>query len=427
PVGPVEHDRIDRQLATAVLVQRVGQFLLRLVALAALPEAVGPLGQQHRLAGQLAVAGDHAVGIVGGHDVVVDDLRGLGPDRQIVRLVGRQRIAALQRDVGRLDAIPLDAQVVLLPGLEVQRELVVPGVPVLAPAVDHQLAVDIQLRVLAVEERKRVPAIAPGLDLSFPEHVAASTRREVLALFRKCLESGDELVVDLFLAPRELDIAVDRIGRGQRAGLAVLVVQRHHLANLAQAAWIAVAGDRVVVPEDAVVAARGEVGDRIVDVVLEQLDVAALEVHPALLVQAGAVQSLVIVRLEALADAVVRPAVELGGLEAATAGHLRHQRLAGGIEEGDATVEQRDFRRNAGGDHAQLAVRFAGFELRRRAVALHPHQAPGTLEIAIRIGGDADDAVGYDLQAHVGGALGGGAHDEAVVAALPAVGGLRAA
>src|SRR5690606_24859975 len=120
------------------------------------------------------------------------------------------------------------------------------------------------------------------------------------------------------------------------------VVQRHHLADLAQAARIAVAGDRIVVPEDAVAAARDQVGNRLVDVVLEQLHVAAPEVHPALLVEAGAVQALVAGGLEALADAVVVASIEPDRREATPARGLREQWPALAIEERDPAVLERD-------------------------------------------------------------------------------------
>src|SRR5690606_29537485 len=174
----------------------------------------------------------------------------------------------------------------------------------------------------------------------------AATGRLVLGLLGEGDQVLDVLVVDLGLAALDLALAVDRIGRGDTAGLALGVVHHQRLLQRAQAPGIAVAGDRVVVPEDAVVAGGDEVRDGVVDVVLEQLDVAALEVHPALLVQAGAVQALAFHRVEALAHAVVITAVERRRLELAGAGALGQQRLALAVEETDAAIGQGDL----GGD-----------------------------------------------------------------------------
>ena len=97
---PVQHDVIDRQLALAVLRQHADQFVLRLVALAALPEAVRPLRQQHRFAGHLAIACDHLIGIGRRQrSSSRSHLSGFGRKRQVLGFGGGQWIAMQQRDV----------------------------------------------------------------------------------------------------------------------------------------------------------------------------------------------------------------------------------------------------------------------------------------------------------------------------------------
>ena len=56
PVVPVLHDVVDRNLTLAELSQRLLDFSLRLVALAALPETEHPLGINGSLACQRAIA-----------------------------------------------------------------------------------------------------------------------------------------------------------------------------------------------------------------------------------------------------------------------------------------------------------------------------------------------------------------------------------
>ncbi len=208
PVRPVEHDVVDRQLALAVLGQRGDQFVLALVAFAALPETVSPLRQQHRLAGQFAIPGDDLIGVGAGDDVIVDHLPGLGPQRQVLGLGRRQRVAVQQRDVAGIDQVPLDLELVPLARLQREGELVVPRVPVLAPAVDHQFAVDPQLGVLAGVQREAVLAAAAGLDLAFPADLHAALVAG-LGLGRELGQVPEVLVIDFLLAALQHLLAVD--------------------------------------------------------------------------------------------------------------------------------------------------------------------------------------------------------------------------
>ena len=49
-------------------------------------------------------------------------------------------------------------------------EIVVPGGPVLAPAIEHQLAVDVQLEIAAAVELELVHAGLRGFERAFPGH-----------------------------------------------------------------------------------------------------------------------------------------------------------------------------------------------------------------------------------------------------------------
>ncbi len=413
PVRPIQHDVVQRQLALAVFGHCADQLVLALVTLAALPEAVGPFGQHRRLAGERAVAGNGLIVGIGGDEVVVDHLAGFGPQRQVLRFGCRQRVAVQQRDIAGVDQVPFDLDGVALARLKIELEFVIPRIPVLAPAIDDQLAVHVQLGVLARIQREGVLATGERFDLALPGHLHAA----VLVLGDRLLgilgQVAEVLVVHLALAAFEDVLAVDRITRGQRTGLALGVVQRQRLGQRLQAARVAQAGDRIVVPQQAVVAAGHQVRHRHVDVVLLQLDITALLVHPALLVLAEAVQRFVVGRLETLTHAQVLLALHVQRRKAAPAGHFRQHRLAVGIGKADMAIDGGD----AGSDLAGLqlhAVALLGNLERGVALHRHAHQAGAAREVAVRIGADADDAGIDHLQAHRCGALGARHHGDAI-------------
>src|SRR5882724_10902956 len=63
PVVPVQDDIIQRDLSSPEFLYRVEYLILGLIPFPALPEAQGPPGDDGRLAGQGAVAGDGLVHI----------------------------------------------------------------------------------------------------------------------------------------------------------------------------------------------------------------------------------------------------------------------------------------------------------------------------------------------------------------------------
>ena len=152
---------------------------------------------------------------------------------------------------------------------------------------------------------------------------------------------------------------------------------------------------------------------------LEQFDIAALQVHPALLVQAGAVLALAVLRLETLAHAVVRRAFEFGRDELARAlvRGFGQQRLAVLVEEAHLAIAQRDLGGDAGRLQAHAVLALDQLE-RGDAADRHAHQAGATREVAVQVCADPHDAVIDQLQAHVGGLVVGGPHDHAIGGAL---------
>jgi len=421
PVGPVQHDVVDRQLAAAVLVQHAEQLILALVTLAALPEAVRPLGQHHRLAGEFAIAGDHLIGIATGDHVIVHHLPGFGPQREIGGFGLRQRITVQQRDVAGVDQVPLDLDLVAGAGRQLQREFVMPRVPVLAPAVDHQLAVHVQLDVFAAVQGEGMATGGLRLDRAFPDHLRAPTLSAVLALGRERGEILDVLVVHFRLAALDAGLAIDDVAGGQRAGLALGIEHLQRGLQRLQPARVAQAGDRVVVPEQTVIAAGDDERHRHVDVALEQLDVAALLVHPALLMLPEPVDRLIAGRLEALAHAVVRLALHGERAEAAATGALGQQRLALRVTEAHVSIGFGNIGADPGRDQAHAATAL----LHREAwFALHgdAHQARRAREVAVGVGADPHDVVVHQFQPDLGRAGLGRHHHHTVVQHAVALG-----
>src|SRR5690606_11974426 len=140
PVEPVQDDVVDRYPALAILFEDAYQFLLRGIALAALPESERPLRQQGRLAGQPAIAADDFVHTGARDKVVVDRLAALGGNRQSFMLRGWRRWIVQQPEVPALRG-PLDAKRIGLAGFEFDAGSVIPGIPVDSPAVQQLLTV----------------------------------------------------------------------------------------------------------------------------------------------------------------------------------------------------------------------------------------------------------------------------------------------
>ena len=140
PPEPVLHDVIDGNVQLAVFPRDPQNFFLRLVAVLALPEAIGPFAEHGRLPGQLAVGGDDLVKIGAVEKVVVDVVGHFGTDVQVIRKAviepaarvvvpenaialarNQQRdrdIGIVLRNVDRLAAIVPDARLVLAEPVE---------------------------------------------------------------------------------------------------------------------------------------------------------------------------------------------------------------------------------------------------------------------------------------------------------------------
>ena len=168
PVEPVLHDVVERDPPRAEAVHHVEALLLRLVALAALPEAEGPARHHRRLAGEPPVAGDDAVEARAVDEVVVDAVADLGPERR--RSLLRRRLPQQPHRLHPLVLRPLDLQARGAPLLERHAGDVLPGQPALAPVVDDQPAVDPHPDAAVRVELEEVVAGLGRLDRALPAH-----------------------------------------------------------------------------------------------------------------------------------------------------------------------------------------------------------------------------------------------------------------
>ena len=414
PVAPVHDDVVERQLALAVLLDHAYDLLGGLVALAALPESIGPARHHHRGAGQVAIARDHLVQIIPAHEIVVDRLADLGGQVQRVTVGPGHWIVVQQADIAAV-RVPFDADLVLLARRQGGAEVVVPGVPVLPPAVDDQLAIDKDLGVVAGIELEGVSAGLVGLDLAFPDDLLVPHRRlgrRIDGFCRPARQVLQEAIVDVLLDPADLQLAADIVAGREAARLAAGVKDLQVARGYVIGDRIAEPGDGVVVPQQAVTLAGQQHRHRDDAVILQQLHVLAVVVHLAVLVLAQAVEGLVRARIELLANLVEVLTLDLHRDEGAAVALAEHQ-LAGGVAEVDRAILQRDRGRGLGGLEHHAVGRRRDRETHRRRPGRH-HQAGRDREAFGGRRRDADDAVAHDLQPHAFGGARGGSDDHAV-------------
>ena len=107
PPEPILHDVVDGDVQVAILASNAEDFILRLVTILALPEAVSPLAEHGSLPGEVAIAGDDLVEVRTVEEVVVDDV---GDFRADVKIVGEAIVEAAARSVVPENAVALARQ-----------------------------------------------------------------------------------------------------------------------------------------------------------------------------------------------------------------------------------------------------------------------------------------------------------------------------
>jgi hypothetical protein len=175
-------------------------------------------------------------------------------------------------------------------------------IPVLAPAVEHLAAVDEDLEITRSVQPEPVQPSRLRNDGSFPGHMQAVDGALHVGLARSgrpAVHVLEILELDGRLAAPGDGLAVDSVGRGP-ACAAVDLQPVAGRPGIGVGLRIAEAGDRIIVPQQPVVARRNQERDRDVHVVLRQQDVLAVVVHLPVLVLAEAVEALVRAAVELL-------------------------------------------------------------------------------------------------------------------------------
>ena len=414
PVTPILHDVVDRKLERPVLLEDIDDLVLRLIALAALPVAIGPFGHHLGLTGEVAIAGDHVVQVVAADEIVIDGVRHIGMQRQFVALLVGQRIDVEETQITAFRN-PLRVEGDGHAHLHRQVEIAIPALPTLAPAVHDQLAVDGELEIAADEEAEFVHAGLAGFDLAVPYDL---TVPDVLHHSRPIGLVGNELIVRIALVALQLQGLAVVIARGQAALVAVCIVKRQLFRHRLVFRRIAEAGDRVIVPQHAVISGRHDHRHGDVHVVLGKDDVLAVVVHLTVLVLAQSVEAFVGAAVELLADAVEILAVHFDRREFPAVIAIEHD-LAARIEEFHLAAGERNLGRCLGGCQGELVALGRNVEPYASGRLGDHHQACRQIDSVGRRRRHADDAVGYDLETDLASLAAGRRDDHAVRGLLP--------
>ena len=313
PIEPVLHDIVDRDAGVPILLHHIQQFGLRVVTLARLPEAEGPFWHHRSVARQPPIARDRIVHGRCRNDIVIDRPPRFAGEAYRMAVWRWQGIGMLQRDIA-LVRLPIDFKLHRLPGCQLELEIVIPGVPVLAPAIEHFLAICSHSDIAGGIEPELVSAADLGRKRAGPDdplrlhrisgrilprcrrfdcsgrfHRPARLIPDVLIIDARLRAGHDKFVAEIIVGlPAALSPLVAAVGHHHRREGQVLVRLR-----------IAHAGDRVIIPQQPIPACRNEIGNADCHVVLGKLNILAIVVHLAVLVLAKTVKPF------------VRPAIEL--------------------------------------------------------------------------------------------------------------------
>jgi hypothetical protein len=401
PVTPVLHDVVERNPEPAVRLDHAQELALALVVITALPEPVGPARQQRRPAGDMAIAANHPAEARPANEVVVDGTAGLGVEREPIARGPRPRRPMQEGEIPAF-AIPHQPNRQRLARAHPHAEIAVPGIPVLPPGIDQLAPADPELLAVAAIEREGVQSTALRLDLPRPDHLhprqlheRAGERGRIVAV------PGEVLVVDITLGALEHELPVDVVARREPSLLPLRVEEDEALRELLPGAGVAEARDRVVVPEDAVIAARDDERHRDVHVVLGERHILAPVVDQPFLVLPEPVERLARRIGELLADGVLLHPVEGDRLEGAPARDLPGDRLAVGVLEEHLSVIEPHDGDEAAGRQRHGTRRHPHGERHVRAPGPHRHETRRKIQALSRECRDAHDRRRDDLEPHL--------------------------
>ena len=399
PVMPVLDDVVNRNLPLAELRKRAHELVLRGIALAALPEAEGPLRIQRGLAGEGAVAADDLVIVVARHEVEVQLGLEFRPEAQALLLLHALGHGDLQAEVGNTAVgLPEHLDGLALADLEMDLVAEAVRVPGRTPAAGHHFfSTDLGALETGVILGEIVITGHRSLEFSLIFHESALERQ-----LGQVADPALVTIVQGLLPLDELVSAGRMVGSRQRAFHTVLVIELEHVAQVLIRLGVAPTAPGVGVEQKAVALGRDDERDADLGIVLVELLIESLVVEFARLLLAEAVEGLVRGRVEHDASRVSFLALDLDGCE----GHLAafsggQERLARGIREA-----QFPGGRVHGGGHGRRG-HFHEASFRRHGEGRlfrngqHDEAVP-VIELLVRGRGNADDLLAQHLEPDLG-------------------------
>ena len=222
-------DVVNRNLPPAELRERAHELVLRGIALAALPEAEGPLRVQGGLARKGAVTTDDFVIVVARHEVEVQFGLEFRPEAQALLLLHALGHGDLQAEVGNTAVgLPEHLDGLALAGLEMDLVAEAVRVPGRTPAAGHHFfSTDLGALETGVILGEIVITGHWSLEFSLIFHESA--------LERQLGQVADPALITIVQGLLPLDELVSAgwmVGSRQRAFHTVLVIELEHIAQV---------------------------------------------------------------------------------------------------------------------------------------------------------------------------------------------------
>ncbi len=267
PVLPVLDDVVDRDVAAAEFGERPDHFILRGIALPALPEAQHPFGHHRGLTGQLSVAADHTVIVATPNQIIVRIGLEFTPETDMIlqfRVLQRCHTKADIRHVAVGPPFDPDGRPDTL--FQVHRKLVAVRIPGRTPAARHHfLPADRRLLKACIILDEIVVARLRGLDPALIDHFRAVERNLGQVLDHELVF----IIERIFPLHQRLALGRD-IGARQCTFHAVFVVEYERFAQLLIWFRITPAAERIGIEEQAVTLVRNHKRNANLRVVLEK-------------------------------------------------------------------------------------------------------------------------------------------------------------
>ena len=172
PVEPVLYNIINTYFSFAEFFQRINQFILSFVSLAALPESHGPFRHDLRFSGQSSVSAYHFVHVFAVNEIIINFITHFAPNRKLVLFCFRKWAQRFQSYVGNASVgFPFHSDRNPFAGFHVVGKFIIVWIPGSSPSFFHyNLVVQINGHIAGVVEVKVVITGFIGFDFALPGH-----------------------------------------------------------------------------------------------------------------------------------------------------------------------------------------------------------------------------------------------------------------